>query len=61
MLNWPETYRQKAESFEKLARRLKDRKDPMGRQVSESAARKARQFRNLANLLASMERQRPPA
>jgi hypothetical protein len=58
MLSQSETYRQKAESFERVAKRLRNRKDPIGRKVFASAARSARTFRKLAKILELMEAQR---
>jgi hypothetical protein len=58
MLHWPETYRRKAESFDKVASRLRDRTDPVGRMVFSSAERSARRFRHLAEALEALEEQR---
>jgi hypothetical protein len=55
MWDWPEIYRRKAESFEEVAQRLKNRKDPRGRKEFASAQESARQFRNLAKLLAARQ------
>jgi hypothetical protein len=58
MLNQHEAYRRKAESFEKVARRLRDRTDPVGRKLFSFAERTARRFRHLAETLAALEEQR---
>jgi hypothetical protein len=61
MLSQSEIYRQKAESFERVAKRLRNRKDPIGRKVFASAERSARRFRDLAKILELLEEQRPAA
>jgi hypothetical protein len=61
MLNQHEAYLRKAESFEKVARRLRDRTDPVGRKVFSSAEWSARRFRHLAETLVALEEQRTPA